>query len=141
MIIGFGKINYHEPSNKYYLNTLSDLNIIKIDDEVLKEKFKNKEMKKTKYMKKDVLISEENTKYIPVNSVHTTQHQETLNTTPLHNNSNIQNELERTKPLSEKLAPIIENTFYNDNLPNKKSQERNSKISKLFKVFSSIFRK
>lgn len=106
MIIGFGKINYHEPSNKYYLNTLSDLNIIKIDDEVLKEKFKNKEMKKTKYMKKDVLISEENTKYIPVNSVHTTQHQETLNTTPLHNNSNIQNELERTKPLSEKLAPI-----------------------------------
>lgn len=37
MIIGFGKINYHEPSKKYYLNMLSDLNIAKIDDEVLKE--------------------------------------------------------------------------------------------------------
>lgn len=53
MIIAFGKISYYEPTNQYYLNILSDLNIVKINDEELNERFNNKKMNRREFIKKD----------------------------------------------------------------------------------------
>lgn len=97
-------------------------------------------MKKKEYIKKDVLINEKNTKYIQEISVNTTHHQEIVTTSPLHNNPNVQNEVNRINSLSDKHVYILENPSYID-VPNKKLQEGNSRINKLFKVFSGVFRK
>lgn len=41
MIIAFSKISYYGTTDEYYLNVLRDLNIIKINDEELSERFNN----------------------------------------------------------------------------------------------------
>ncbi|MEK4053009.1 hypothetical protein MHB84_05095 [Paenibacillus sp. FSL F4-0087] len=48
MIIAFGKISYYEPTDQYYLNTLSDLNVSVIKDEDLLLRFSSKEIKEKK---------------------------------------------------------------------------------------------
>ncbi|TKH43892.1 hypothetical protein C1I60_11015 [Paenibacillus terrae] len=48
MIIAFGKIKYYEPTDQYYLNTLSDLNVDIIKNEDLVLKFSDKEIKEKK---------------------------------------------------------------------------------------------
>jgi len=53
MIIAFGRISYYEPTDQYYLNILSDLNIVKINDEELIERFNNKKMNRREFIKKD----------------------------------------------------------------------------------------
>lgn len=53
MIIAFGRISYYEPTDQYYLNILSDLNIVKINDEELNERFNNKKMNRREFVKKD----------------------------------------------------------------------------------------
>lgn len=45
-VIAFGTLNYYKPQNQYYLNILSDLNIVKVNDEELTELFASKEMTK-----------------------------------------------------------------------------------------------
>jgi hypothetical protein len=141
MIIGFGKINYHEPSKKYYLNMLSDLNIAKIDDEILKERFRNKEMKRREFIKIDTSVDEHNIKNIPENSVNISQKQEIVSTTPLHIDPYIKNEIKRSNSLSEKPIPKIETTNYSNNDAYQKSKAKYTKISKLIKVFNNIFQK
>lgn len=45
-VIAFGTLSYYKPKDQYYLNTLSDLNVVKVKDEELKELFSSKEMTK-----------------------------------------------------------------------------------------------
>lgn len=56
MIIAFGKISYYEPKDQYYLNILSDLNIVKINDEELSERFNNKKMNRREIVRKDSVL-------------------------------------------------------------------------------------
>ncbi|MGJ0847419.1 hypothetical protein ACR77J_12080 [Tissierella praeacuta] len=56
MIIAFGKISYYELKDQYYLNILSDLNIVKINDKGLIERFNNKKMNRREMTKKDITI-------------------------------------------------------------------------------------
>lgn len=141
MVIGFGKINYHKPDKKYYLNMLSDLNIIKIDDDNLKERFRNKEMKKRESIKKDGLVEKRNINYVPETQVNITQKHEILKTMPLQIDSYVKNDTKQSNPLSEKPEPIVDSSNYSNNVSYQKSQEGNSKITKLIRAFSSIFRK
>ncbi|AGF57401.1 hypothetical protein B0P06_004303 [Clostridium saccharoperbutylacetonicum] len=46
IVIAFGTVSYYRPKNKYYLNILNDLNIVKTDDEALKKLFESKEITK-----------------------------------------------------------------------------------------------
>lgn len=59
MIIAFGRISYYAPNDQYYLNILSDLNIVKIHDKELIERFNNKKMNKREFVKKDSEIKKE----------------------------------------------------------------------------------
>jgi len=45
MVIAFGKISYYEPTDQYYLNTLSDLYVSVIKDEDLFLRFSSKDIK------------------------------------------------------------------------------------------------
>lgn len=66
MIIAFGKISYYEPADQYYLNILSDLNIVKINDEELSEIFNNKKMNRREIVKKDSVL--EKKEHNPINT-------------------------------------------------------------------------
>ncbi|WP_017814765.1 hypothetical protein [Paenibacillus shenyangensis] len=48
IVIAFGKINYYEGTDRYYLNTLSDLNVSVIKDKDLRLRFSSKEIKENK---------------------------------------------------------------------------------------------
>lgn len=81
-VIAFGTLSYYKPKDQYYLNTLSDLNVVKVKDEELKELFVSKEMtkkiiekastEKTSFenMKKDIIqVKNQAKKQIAVSSV------------------------------------------------------------------------
>lgn len=98
-------------------------------------------MKRREFIKKDTSVDENNVKNIPENSVNISRKQEIVSTTPLHIDPYIENEIKRSNSLSDKPTFKIENTNYSNDDVYQKSQAKNTKISKLIKVFNNIFQK
>ncbi len=132
MIISFGRISYYEQKNKYYLNTLSDLNIDKINDKELIERFNNKKMISFTSVKQDYTLEKKENNIVDV---------DLLKSSSLKDITPYKNTVEQEQ---EDKVIVIKEVVKND-IPSgsnhKYKVESKEQISNISGFFNKIFRK
>lgn len=136
MIISFGKIRYYEKEDRYYLNALSDLNIEKINDKELIERFNNKKMNSWTPVKSNNTLEKKE---------HNIGNTDLIKTLDFKDMTSYQktNEQEQKNQDSE-IKEVIQNNIsngsnYEDDVASKEQvSKENGFFSKVFKKLSSM---
>lgn len=136
-VIAFGTVNYYEPKNKYYLNTLSDLNIVKMKADELKELFEDKVMTQKIITRK----TNEPNRQLNLDKRNTVESQAILREPTVSGETIKKEEIIVRKPeIQEKKEHIVEEIYITANISKSNSKKENKIIKRVKSISNNVLK-